>query len=116
MKIHGPSSTTDDNTYDDINSTNYDDCFQKLECNDFALAIPTNIEPYTHKVIIRINKEFVIHSPIVKIICNENNYNSVGRSICGVNGNCICDNWSIAVCQKDDEGNCGSLSQTDIVI
>ena len=124
----GTSLAQDDNTCDDRNSSSWDPCLLKLECNDFTFAVPASTTPTTYKLVIRFNDEFEIESPILTILCSEDNCNSAGHGTCnsddsgcdcdsGWSGDScsysLCDQWAFAVCDKDEFGNCGSLGKTE---
>jgi len=126
----GNSLAHDDSTCDyDDNSTNYDPCLEKLECNDFTFTIPTSTVPGQYRIVIRFNNVYNIETEPLAVECSESNCNSAGHGQCNAEGTgCDCDDgwsgdscadsvcldWTFSVCQRDEDGNCGSLGQSDV--
>eukprot|EP00485_Elphidium_margaritaceum_P010738 CAMPEP_0202686732 /NCGR_PEP_ID=MMETSP1385-20130828/2498_1 /ASSEMBLY_ACC=CAM_ASM_000861 /TAXON_ID=933848 /ORGANISM="Elphidium margaritaceum" /LENGTH=1765 /DNA_ID=CAMNT_0049341379 /DNA_START=29 /DNA_END=5329 /DNA_ORIENTATION=+ len=124
----GSGLAADKSTCDTRNSTTFDPCYLELSCNDFAFRVPTDIPAGYYKLLVRFNNEFNVDSGVLTVRCSEDNCNSAGHGRCNADGTgCECDDgwfgdscsessctdWSFAQCDRDENGNCGSLGTTE---
>eukprot|EP00485_Elphidium_margaritaceum_P019594 CAMPEP_0202730350 /NCGR_PEP_ID=MMETSP1385-20130828/186595_1 /ASSEMBLY_ACC=CAM_ASM_000861 /TAXON_ID=933848 /ORGANISM="Elphidium margaritaceum" /LENGTH=1359 /DNA_ID=CAMNT_0049396623 /DNA_START=346 /DNA_END=4425 /DNA_ORIENTATION=+ len=124
----GTSLAVDNEECDSENSTSFDPCYASLSCNDFSFKVPTDISTGYYRVLVRFNNDFNVESNVIQVHCSENNCNSAGHGRCNDEGTgCECDegwygescehsaciDWSFAQCDRDENGNCGSLGFTE---
>lgn len=55
----------------------YDECLEKLECNDFTFTIPVSTEPGDYRIIVRFNNVYYIETSPLTVSCNDDICNSM---------------------------------------